>query len=89
MIANQQDFLRPLIREILLRVMEVENGGGAWAEKGERASNRIGYVVGYYTRTLVTAGRKTGGAGAAGSVRAVPAENFDRYQRGQRRRSVH
>ena len=30
MIADQQDFLRPLIREILLRVMEVENGGGAW-----------------------------------------------------------
>ena len=43
MIADQQDFLRPLIREILLRVMEVENGGGAWLEKGERASNRIGY----------------------------------------------
>ena len=41
-------------------------------------------LVGYYTRTLVTAGRQTGGAGAAGSAMAVPAENFDRYQRGQK-----
>ena len=54
MMAEEQDFLRPLIREVLQQIMEAEMDETRGAEKSERTLNRVGYRSGYYGRTLVT-----------------------------------
>ena len=42
-IRGQEDFLRPLIREVLQQVLEAEMDEALGAEKGERSANRQGY----------------------------------------------
>ena len=54
LMSEQEDFLRPLIREILQEVLETEMDEALGAEKGERTANRRGYRSEYYGRTLVT-----------------------------------
>ena len=56
MMAEQQDFLRPLIREVLQQVMEAEMDEALGAKKGERSSNRIGLIaVKYFSRRIASA----------------------------------
>ena len=43
-VAEQEDFLRPLIREVLQDVMETEMDEALGAEKGERTEKRLGTV---------------------------------------------
>src|SRR5215469_7520872 len=52
--SEQEDFLRPLIREILQEILETEMDEAVGTEKGERTANRRGYRSEYYGRTLVT-----------------------------------
>src|SRR5215469_10897953 len=40
LMSEQEDFLRPLIREILQEVLETEMDEALGAEKGERTANR-------------------------------------------------
>jgi len=54
LMAGQEDFLRPLIQEVVRQVLEAEMDEAVGAEKGERNPNRQGYRAGYYGRTLVT-----------------------------------
>jgi transposase-like protein len=54
LIKEQEDFLRPLIREVLQEVLGAEMDEALGAEKGERTPNRRGHRSGYYGRTLVT-----------------------------------
>jgi putative transposase len=54
LMAGQEDFLRPLIQEVVRQVLEAEMEEAVGAEKGERTPNRQGYRAGYYGRTLVT-----------------------------------
>jgi len=54
LMAQQEDFLRPLIREVLQQVLEAEMDEALGAGKGERTPQRLGYRSGYYGRTLVT-----------------------------------
>ena len=54
LMAEQDDFLRPLIREVLQEVMEADMDEALGAEKGERTATRQGYRSGSYSRTLVT-----------------------------------
>ena len=54
MLGGQEDFLRPLIHEVVQQVLEAEMDEAVGAEKGERTANRQGYRSGYYGRTLVT-----------------------------------
>src|SRR3982750_919354 len=51
---GQEDFLRPLIREVIQQVLEAEMEKVGGAERSERTPNRQGYRCGYYGRTLVT-----------------------------------
>ena len=53
-LAGQEDYLRPLIREVIQQVLEAEMDEALGAEKGERTPTRQGYRSGYYGRTLVT-----------------------------------
>ena len=54
LMAQDEDFLRPLIREVIQQVLEAEMEEVLGAEKGERTPNRQGYRAGYYGRTLIT-----------------------------------
>jgi transposase-like protein len=53
-LAEDEEFLRALVRTALQEVLEAEMTEALGAEKGERASGRQGYRSGYYGRTLVT-----------------------------------
>ena len=57
-LAGQEDFLRPMIREVVQQVLEAEMDEGLGAENGERTANCQGYRSGYHGRTLVTRVRK-------------------------------
>ena len=82
-VGGQEDFLRPLIREVLQYVMEAEMEDTLGAEKGERTANRQGYRSGYYGRTLVTRVGKLH-AGSPRPTGTVRTEIFERYQRSEK-----
>src|ERR1700745_1091299 len=52
-LAEDEEFLRALVRIALQEVLEAEMTEALGAEKGERASGRQGYRSGYYGRTLI------------------------------------
>ena len=54
LMAEQEDFLRPLIEQVIQQVLEGEMEEALGAGKGERTPNRQGYRAGYYGRTLIT-----------------------------------
>jgi putative transposase len=80
LLAEDRDFLRPVVQAVLQELLEAEMTEALGAEKGERAPLRLGHRSGTYGRTLVTR-RRSGAAGAAGprrplldrAVRARPA----------------
>src|SRR5436853_6661336 len=53
-LAEDEEFLRALVRTALQEVLEAEMTEALGAEKGERASSRQGYRSGYDGRTLIT-----------------------------------
>src|SRR3954468_8244569 len=54
LLAEDEEFLRALVRTALQEVLEAEMTEVLGAEKGERAVGRQGYRSGYYGRTLIT-----------------------------------
>jgi hypothetical protein len=70
-LAEDEEFLRALVRTALQEVLEAEMTEALGAEKGERASGRQGYRSGYYGRTLITRVGKLELRGPAGSNRTV------------------
>jgi transposase-like protein len=59
MMAEDGDFLRPMVRAVIQEFLEAEMAQAVGAEKGERAEGRLSYRSGYYTRSLVTRVGKT------------------------------
>lgn len=53
-LAEDADFLKPLIQAVLQQVLEAEMEETLRAAKGERSDARVGYRSGYYTRSLTT-----------------------------------
>src|ERR1043165_4331499 len=84
MMAEQGDFLRPLVQEVLQQVLEAEMDEALGAEKGERTPNRQGYRSGYYGRTLVTRGGKLERRVPQDRQGRFRTEVFDRYQRSEK-----
>jgi putative transposase len=84
MMAEQKEFLRPLIQEVLQQVMEAEMDEALGAEKGERTSNRVGYRSGYYGRTLVTRVGKLELRVPQDRQGRFRTEIFERYQRSEK-----
>ena len=84
LIGEQQDFLRPLIREVLQQVMEAEMEDLVGAEKSERTPNRSGYRSGYYGRTLVTRVGKLELRVPQDRQGRFRTEIFERYQRSEK-----
>src|SRR6202041_4045669 len=53
-VVKEENFLRPLVEQIVQQILEAEMDETVGAEKSERTPNRLGYRSGYYPRTLVT-----------------------------------
>jgi putative transposase len=81
---EQEDFLRPLIREVIEQVLEAEMDEAVGAEKNERTANRQGYRAGYYGRTLVTRVGKLELRVPQDRQGRFRTEVFERYQRSEK-----
>jgi putative transposase len=84
MLGGEEDFLRPLIREVVQQVLEAEMDEAVGAEKGERTANRQGYRSGYYGRTLVTRVGKLELRVPQDRQGRFRTEIFERYQRSEK-----
>ena len=54
MMAEEGDFLRPIVRTVIEEFLEAEMTEAIGAQKGERVEGRAGYRSGYYPRSLIT-----------------------------------
>jgi putative transposase len=84
MLAEQEDFLRTLVQQIVQQVLEAEMEEAIGAEKGERAPNRLGYRSGYYYRTLMRRVGKLELRVPQGRQGRFRTEVFERYQRSEK-----
>ena len=82
-LAEQEDFLRPLIQERCPAGFGSRNGG-AGAGKGERTASRQGYRSGYYGRTLITRVGKLELRVPQDRQGRFRTEIFERYQRSEK-----
>ena len=83
-LAEQEDFLRGLIQQVVQQVLEAEMEEALGAEKGERTPNRLGYRSGYYGRTLVTRVGKLELRVPQDRQGRFRTEVFERYQRSEK-----
>ena len=83
-LAEDEEFLRTLVRMALQEVLEAEMTEALGAEKGERASGRQGYRSGYYGRTLITRVGKLELRVPQDRTGRFSTELFERYQRSER-----
>jgi len=84
LLAGQEDFLRPLIQEVVQQVLEAEMDEALGAEKSERTPNRLGYRSGHYGRTLVTRVGKLELRVPQDRQGRFRTEVFERYQRSEK-----
>jgi putative transposase len=84
LMAGQEDFLRPLIQEVVEQVLEAEMDEALGAGKGERTASRLGYRSGYYGRTLVTRVGKLELRVPQDRQGRFRTEIFERYQRSEK-----
>jgi putative transposase len=83
-LAEDEEFLRALVRMALQEVLEAEMTEALGAEKGERAAGRQGYRSGYYGRTLITRVGKLELRVPQDRAGRFSTELFERYQRSER-----
>src|SRR6516162_6235648 len=83
-LAEDEEFLRALVRTALQEVLEAEMTEALGAEKGERAAGRQGYRSGYYGRTLITRVGKLELRVPQDRTGRFSTELFERYQRSER-----
>jgi putative transposase len=84
MIAEEGDFLRPLVRTVIQEFLEAEMAEAVGAQKGERAEGRLGYRSGYYARGLVTRVGKLELRVPQDRNGRFSTEIFERYQRSEK-----
>src|SRR3954464_15501960 len=84
LLAEDEEFLRTLVRAALQEVLEAEMTEALGAEKGERTARRQGYRSGYYDRTLITRVGKLELRVPQDRTGRFSTELFERYQRSER-----
>jgi len=84
LMSSQEDFLRPLMREVVQEVREGEMEEAIGAQKSERTSERVGYRSGYYNRTLITRVGKLELRVPQDRQERFRTEVFERYQRSEK-----
>jgi putative transposase len=84
LLAEDQDFLRPLVQAVLQELLEAEMTEALGAAKGERSAARLGYRSGYYDRTLITRVGKLELRVPQDRAGRFSTELFGRYQRSEK-----
>jgi putative transposase len=84
LLAEDEEFLRALVRTALQEVLETEMTETVGAEKGERTAGRLGYRSGHYGRTLITRVGKLELRVPQDRAGRFSTELFERYQRSER-----
>src|ERR1700746_990085 len=84
MLAEEEDYLRPLVGLVVQEVLEAEMSEVLGAQKGERTGGRMGYRSGYYVRNLVTRVGKIELKVPQDRQGRFSTELFERYQRSEK-----
>ena len=84
LLAEDEDFLREIVREAMQQILEAEMTDTVGAEPGERTEGRLGYRAGHYPRTLVTRVGKLELRVPRGRDGRFSTELFERYQRSEK-----
>jgi transposase-like protein len=82
--VKEENFLRPLVEQIVQQILEAEMDETLGAEKSERTPKRLGYRSGYYGRTLVTRVGKLELRVPQDRQGRFRTEVFERYQRSEK-----
>ena len=82
--VREENFLRPLVEQIVQQILEAEMDETLGAEKSERTSHRLGYRSGHYPRTLVTRVGKLELRVPQDRQGRFRTEVFERYQRSEK-----
>jgi putative transposase len=83
-IVKEENFLRPLVEQVVQQVLEAEMEETLGAQKSERTPNRVGYRSGYYGRTFVTRVGKLELRVPQDRQGRFRTEVFERYQRSEK-----
>ena len=83
-VVKEENFLRPLVEQIVQQLLEAEMDEALGAEKSERTPNRLGYRSGHYPRTLVTRVGKLELRVPQDRQGRFRTEVFERYQRSEK-----
>ena len=83
-LVEQEDFLRPLVKELIQEVLEGEMREALQAAKSQRTDTRLGYRSGYRARTLVTRVGKLELQVPQDRQGRFSTEVFERYQRSEK-----
>ena len=84
MMAEDGDFLRPIVRTVIQEFLEAEMAEAIGAQKGERVQERLGYRSGYYPRSLITRVGKLELRVPQDRNGRFSTEIFERYQRSEK-----
>ena len=84
MMAEDGDFLRPIVRTVIQEFLEAEMAEAIGAQKGERVEGRSGYRSGYYPRSLITRVGKLELRVPQDRNGRFSTEIFERYQRSEK-----
>jgi putative transposase len=84
MMAEDGDFLRPIVRTVIQEFLEAEMSEAIGAQKGERVEGRSGYRSGYYPRSLITRVGKLELRVPQDRNGRFSTEIFERYQRSEK-----
>src|SRR5918995_187838 len=84
LLAEDRDFLRPIVELVLQELLEAEMTEALGAGKGERTPARLGYRAGYYPRTLVSRVGKLELRVPQDRAGRFSTELFERYQRSEK-----
>ena len=83
-LAQQEDFLRPLIQKLVQETLEAQMSELLQAERSERTAGRLGYRSGHYPRTLMTRIGKIELQVPQDRQGRFSTEIFERYQRSEK-----
>jgi putative transposase len=83
-VVREENFLRPLVEQVVQQVLEAEMDETLGAQKSERTPNRVGYRSGYYGRTFITRVGKLELRVPQDRQGRFRTEVFERYQRSEK-----
>ncbi len=81
---REENFLRPLVEQMVQQILEAEMDETLGAQKSERTPNRLGFRSGHYARTLVTRVGKLELRVPQDRAGRFRTEVFERYQRSEK-----